>query len=918
MKRFTTPLVILFCAVLSSKCDQPYIFYYFNQKIILKRVYTYIPVKFNEGTVFTNTDILRSSFGNTAEYIYDFTSSLQDNTLSKTYIVKVRDNAPLDNIRSSINELLNFPNVENAGIALRWNDRVIHLMTNEIIVKFKKNATSFEIDNLNRLYKAKIIEKINNFENVYLLGIQSRGEDGQDNAIDVSAKYNLTPLVDFAQPNFIRLGLLLQVPNDTMLPHMWNIKNTGNNLPPGVNGVPGCDLNMDSAWTFITGNPQVLVGIVDTGTDTTHYDLRGNLCSRDLWYDPLYEDGNIQDCNSHGTAMCGIAGAIGNNVAGIAGIAWKCKIMPIRVFDCVGNTSDLILAKGLDWGWRHGASVLSNSWGGGIPTPFVSHSIQNAVHFGRNGKGTVVFAATGNDDTGLVLYPSSMPEVIAVGGLSPCNQRKSKTSCDGQNDWGANYGENLSIVSPTPFIGCTTIYDGWSIGCNGTSSSCPQAAAIGALVLAKNIYLTGDSVRMAIEQGARKIGNYSYNIQKPNGLWNNEMGYGRIDAMRSLALTPRGPDSIYDQTPPIISFSAPQSEYLKDVVSFTANITDNEKVASGMNLPRLYYYTTENRTIKIFEGIPLSDNNYTFTLPKVVYEAKIYYYIAAQDASSNRNITTYPLGGGGINPPGTIPPPRYMFLQNTNYTDTSFYSTDVPKIVDPEHEVTLLSNLSCPISKSVLKLKCLIIIEHDWVQDLSVSLTSPAGTEIVLTTGVGYGQSNYLNTVFDDYAEKSITDTSNRGPYTGSFRPIESLWLLNGENSYGQWHLKVVDNGRGVHGSLLYWKLFFRFSDREEIASPPMAYQLVENYPNPFNSSTRIVFNLPQAAKTKIVIHDVLGRQVTTILDEYREAQYRDYIDFNANDVLVNDGRGLASGVYFYSLYIFDNLIDTRKMVLLK
>jgi hypothetical protein len=130
--------------------------------------------------------------------------------------------------------------------------------------------------------------------------------------------------------------------------------------------------------------------------------------------------------------------------------------------------------------------------------------------------------------------------------------------------------------------------------------------------------------------------------------------------------------------------------------------------------------------------------------------------------------------------------------------------------------------------------------------------------------------------------------------------------------------LKVVDNGRGVHGSLLYWKLFFRFSDREEIASPPMAYQLVENYPNPFNSSTRIVFNLPQAAKTKIVIHDVLGRQVTTILDEYREAQYRDYIDFNANDVLVNDGRGLASGVYFYSLYIFDNLIDTRKMVLLK
>ena len=918
MKRFTTPLVILFCAVLSSRCDQPFIYYYFNQKLFLDKIDTYIPVKFTDGNDLSNESAIRSTFGYAVEQISNFQETRQDHTQTVTYIIKISRNVPIDDIRNCINILLSQPRVENMGLAFRSNDKVIQLMTNDIIVKFKKNTSYYEIDNLNKLFKTKIVEKIDYFENVFLLRIGSRGEPGTDNALDVCAKYVLSPFVQFAQPDFIRMGMLQQVPNDTMLPHMWNIRNTGSNLPPGVNGVPGCDLNMDSAWTLATGNQQMLVGIVDTGTDTNHVDIRGNLCNRDLWYAPIFENKNVQDCNSHGTAMCGIAGAIGNNVAGIAGIAWKCRIMPIRVFDCVGNTSDLILAKGLDWGWRHGASVLSNSWGGGIPTPFVTHSIQNAVHFGRNGKGTVVFAATGNDDTSFVLYPSMLPEVIAVGGLSPCNQRKSKTSCDGQNTWGANYGENLSIVSPTPFIGCTSLGDGWSIGCNGTSSSCPQAAAIGALILSRNINLSADSVRIVIERGAQKIGNYSYSMQKPNGLWNNEMGYGRIDAMRSLTLTPPGLNIIYDQTPPLITFTAPRSQYYCEAVNVTANIVDNQLVASGSGSPRIYYFTSGDNVMRSSTGVLDSLDCYTFFLPKVVYGTKVYYYLAAQDTSSNRNVTTYPLGGGGVNPPGTTAPPRFMFLQNTNYGDTMFFSVDVPKIINTQIEETITSTLINPVNKPILNVRCLVNITHGYDIILSLSLISPAGTEIVLISGVGEGQSNFYNTVFDDYAPKSITDTSNRGPYYGNFRPIEQLWLLNGENSYGIWKLKLVNNGRGVSGSLNGWRLLFEYSTLEEGISPPMSYSLVGNYPNPFNSSTRIVFNLPLAAKVRIVLYDILGREVTTLINEERRAQYHDYIDFDANSVIVNDSRGLASGVYFYSLFIFNELLDTRKMVLIK
>jgi len=62
--------------------------------------------------------------------------------------------------------------------------------------------------------------------------------------------------------------------------------------------------------------------------------------------------------------------------------------------------------------------------GGGIPTPVITHAILNAKEFGRNGKGAVVFAASGNDDNDTVLYPATMPEVICVGGLSRAIKEK--------------------------------------------------------------------------------------------------------------------------------------------------------------------------------------------------------------------------------------------------------------------------------------------------------------------------------------------------------------------------------------------------------------------------------------------------------------------------------------------------------------
>ena len=88
----------------------------------------------------------------------------------------------------------------------------------------------------------------------------------------------------------------------------------------------------------------------------------------------------------------------------------------------------------------------------------------------------------------------------------------------------------------------------------------------------------------------------------------------------------------------------------------------------------------------------------------------------------------------------------------------------------------------------------------------------------------------------------------------------------------------------------------------------PIAFELIQNYPNPFNPVTTINYNIPKTARVKLIVYDILGREVKTLVNEVKSpGKY--YAFFNANN--------LASGIYFYRLQA-DNLIKTNKMILLK
>ena len=88
----------------------------------------------------------------------------------------------------------------------------------------------------------------------------------------------------------------------------------------------------------------------------------------------------------------------------------------------------------------------------------------------------------------------------------------------------------------------------------------------------------------------------------------------------------------------------------------------------------------------------------------------------------------------------------------------------------------------------------------------------------------------------------------------------------------------------------------------------PKGISLFANYPNPFNPTTTITYNLPEAGQVSLEVLNVLGQRVATLVDEYQPAGFKK-VEWNANS--------FASGMYFYRLRVGE-VVQTKKMLLLK
>jgi len=414
----------------------------------------------------------------------------------------------------------------------------------ELVVKLKPSTSSATFNNLVIKNHCSIIKKYAFADGIYIL---SAGAFNQYDAIAVANRFFETGFFAYAAPDLTLLDGFLSDPNDPLYAYQWEHKNTGS--PIQYNGLPGADMNVQQAWAISTG-AGIKVAVLDEGVDTGHADLKANLLQG---YDCISGTANPGDgrplspARAHGTNCTGIIAAVANNNIGIAGIAPDSKIIPINLAAANGSfTSESNIAGGFDYAWQHGADVISNSWGGGSPSDIIDDAISRAVTLGRGGKGTVVLFASGNNNAGIG-YPASNPNVISVGGVNMCGQRKSPSSCDGEG-WGASYGTGLDVVAPCVKIISTDISGsgGYNTAAgaagdyfftfNGTSSATPGAAGVVALILSANNNLTATQVRSVLENTCDKLPGYSYGLaaDQPNGTWNNETGHGRVNAFNAV------------------------------------------------------------------------------------------------------------------------------------------------------------------------------------------------------------------------------------------------------------------------------------------------------------------------------------------------------------------------------------------------
>jgi len=202
----------------------------------------------------------------------------------------------------------------------------------------------------------------------------------------------------------------------------------------------------------------------------------------------------------------------------------------------------------------------------------------------------------------------------------------------------------------------------------------------------------------------------------------------------------------------------------------------------------------------------------------------------------------------------------------------------------------------------------IVNLTHTWDADVRM-YAQHLTTGSLIVNQVGGSGDNFINTVLNDSGTVPIA--SGVPPFTGTFIPSNPLTGFNGQSPDGYWKLVLTDSAAGDTGLLTGWCIQLKWScpvggiKSIEIAN---YFSLSQNYPNPFNPSTVIKFTLPQSQSVKLVVFDILGREVKTLVNEVK----------NAGVYEVNfDASALSSGVYFYRL-VTDNFTDTKRMLLVK
>jgi thermitase len=297
----------------------------------------------------------------------------------------------------------------------------------------------------------------------------------------VAGRLSHTRGVRWAEPNFVVRALA--APNDAQWPALYGTQRIGAPAFWDAHGL--------GSFPAAGGVP---VGIVDTGIDGSHEDLAGKARACGAAADGVVTDGDCADSEGHGTHVAGTIGAVANNRAGVAGVAFNSPLIVCRALggpDGSGTVADV--AACIRWAHDRGAKVISMSLGGPA-----SHTLAEAAKtaYARGGRsGSLLVAAAGNDGDGTIEYPAGLDQVVSVGAVD---------ARDGVAPF-SNENADVEVAAPGVDILSARLGGGY-VRMSGTSMATPHVAGAAALLWGLTPSATAGTIRRRLDAAVDDLG----------------------------------------------------------------------------------------------------------------------------------------------------------------------------------------------------------------------------------------------------------------------------------------------------------------------------------------------------------------------------------------------------------------------------
>ncbi len=305
---------------------------------------------------------------------------------------------------------------------------------------------------------------------------------------------------EYIEPNYIYSTF--ETPNDPEYGKQWNLRS----------------INVEQAWDETKGDG-VTVAVIDTGVSKVP-DLQQTKFVKG--YDFVSDKEDASDDNGHGTHVAGTVAQSTNNNYGVAGVAYKANIMPLKVLSRSGSGTVADIAEAIRFAADNGADVINMSLGGGGESKLMKEAIDYAYS-----KDVAIIAAAGNSNQNASAYPARYPRVLSVSALDSAGDKAPYS----------NYGAGVDISAPGGSNAAKILQEtinprtGEPIfaGLMGTSMASPHVAGVAALIKGSEISQP-EEVYNILKQSSRKIEKDPLNY----------FGAGQLDAAGAVKLALKG------------------------------------------------------------------------------------------------------------------------------------------------------------------------------------------------------------------------------------------------------------------------------------------------------------------------------------------------------------------------------------------